>query len=73
MTSNNALYSCISLWWCNCGVVVFQNVVVGDGGGGVRVVHLEGLTITSSAAFHRFTAVLTRISLLGTKEDEGNE
>lgn len=51
-----------------------QNVVVGDASGAVRVVHLEGLTITTSTAFHRFSAVVSRISMLGTKEEEkGNE
>ncbi|XP_063848845.1 dynein axonemal intermediate chain 4-like [Scylla paramamosain] len=51
-----------------------RNVVVGDATGAVRVVHLEGLTITTSTAFHRFSAVLTRISMLGPKEEEkGNE
>ena len=52
--------------------VVGQNVVVGDASGAVRVVHLEGLTITTSTAFHRFSSVLTRISLLGPKDEEKN-
>ncbi|XP_050717751.1 dynein axonemal intermediate chain 4-like isoform X2 [Eriocheir sinensis] len=50
-----------------------KNVVVGDASGAVWVVHLEGLTVTTSTAFHRFSSVVSRISMLGVKEEEAAE
>ncbi|KAK3854417.1 hypothetical protein Pcinc_039110 [Petrolisthes cinctipes] len=50
-----------------------KNVIVGDREGAVRVIHLEGITVSSSTSFQRFSSMLSRISMLGTKDEQEHE
>nr|XP_045595752.1 dynein axonemal intermediate chain 4-like [Procambarus clarkii] len=50
-----------------------RNVVLGEEGGSLSVIHLTGLAVHSSTAFHRLSSVLSRITKLGIRADDEEE
>ncbi|KAG7160645.1 WD repeat-containing protein 78-like 2, partial [Homarus americanus] len=50
-----------------------RNIVVGDRDGSVKVIHLQGVTVSTSTAFHRLSSVVSRITMLGIKEDDDED